>query len=197
MRTELFADPYSGREILLVEDGDRRVGVSYDPRRTDPPVPFAGDCPHCLGGRLREIPPHERREVALLLSRRESRDGRTRVCRYVIPTNSQRSMGLVIRQAGRALRASVTKQSPRSTLLLVKEPTTAARVISGDPHAFQSPVLWRCLKFLFSRREASREYALACLRPLLGRSLKRKPGGRYLRCKEIDWDAVVDEARRP
>jgi hypothetical protein len=195
MRTELFADPYSGREILLVKDGDRHVGVSYDPRRTDPPVPFAGDCPHCLRGRLWEIPPHERREVALLLSCREVRRGRTTSHHLEIPTNSQRSMGLVLRQRGRFLHASVTKRSPRAILLLVKEPTTAAQVISGDPHAFQSPVLWRCLKFLFSRRGASREDALACLRPLLGPPRKRKPGGRYLRCKEIDWDAVMSEAR--
>lgn len=192
MNASIYTDPYSGREILLVEAPGGNVGIAYDPRRTDPPVPWSSCCRHCQRGRHRELPPQARREIVLLLSRRDRRHGSSVEHLYEIPTNSQRSMGLNVRARGRRLVAVVTKRSPRQILRLVKEPLLAARVTAGDPHSFQSPVLWRCLKFLFSRRNTSRAEAAACLHPLLNQPRKKRtPGGRHLRCREIDWAATI------
>ena len=189
----IYTDPYLGIEILLVRRGNKTFGVAYDPRKTNLPTPWSSDCDHCLAGRQHEISPHVRREIEMLLSQQANE---THV-RYLVPTNGKSLTHLDYRARGKMHRARISRS--RRFLLITRRPGNPRLEYVGDPHLFQSPILHRCLKFLFSRRTATPAEISACLRPMVEqqRLRARQPrtrGGRRLPCREIDWSTMLDRA---
>lgn len=182
-RGTIYTDPHSGTEMLLVEHESRVLGVTYDPKKTTAPVPWTSDCRHCLAGRQLGLSVHERREIRFLLSRKIGR-----YCvRYKIPSAS-RPRTVIHWTRGKKQTAKVADYKKSKKILLVT--TGNPLKCEGDLRSFQSPILRRCLRLLFSGRPASQEEISACLRPLRERSgRKRGRGGRRLPCKNIDWTA--------
>jgi hypothetical protein len=189
-RETIYTDPYLGTEVLLIQRGDRTFGVAYDPRKTVLPVPWSSDCPHCLAGRFKEISPHLRREIVMLLSQRAGES----CVRYRVPTNGH-PLTLYYWARGKTHHARITRS--RQRLRITRRPGNPRLEYVGDPHLFQSPILHRCLRFLFSARKATPREITACLRPMLEQQLlrARQPrtrGGRRLSCREIDWSTTLD-----
>jgi hypothetical protein len=178
----IYADPFSGIEMLLLRDGPKTHGLAYNPRRSTLPVPWSSTCPHCLKGRQLGLSSQVRREIRFLLSRQRE-TGRTR---YELPS---RCRPHVVHHYARKKKqeALVRGFTPIKTLLVTCVPRRPL-AYEGDRRAFQSPILHRCLRLLFSGRPASLEEVAACLRPLALRPKKRRGrGGRILPCKKIDW----------
>jgi hypothetical protein len=73
-RATIYTDPFSGIEMLCLERGEQICGVSYDPRKTNLPIPWTGACPHCHAGRHPSLPMQARWEIVFLLSRTKCRD---------------------------------------------------------------------------------------------------------------------------
>lgn len=187
----LYADPYSGREVLAIErsvEGEKRslVGVAYDPRSTTSPIPWSGDCPHCLAGRQLNLTIHEKREIKLLLSQKKIGFG----TRYDVPTNGK-TLSLLCWRERRAWRAKAWGK--KGTLEASRLPGEKIAYV-GELRTYQSPVLRRCISFLSSAKAANLGQVWACIRPLITEQLhsRRTRGGRILPCTSIDWIAMAE-----
>lgn len=207
MRALAYSDPRSGREVLCLLLSDRILGVAYDPRSTKPPVPWSSECPHCRAGK-QDLPPATRQEISFLSSRisflssRSSRSSRlpyTRITYYRIPTAAQ--IKITHWRERDCQHVLVVASRENAENLLVAKPRGKNREIrGGDPRCFQSPVLWRCLQFLWSERRCDREEVAALLEPLARAQRSRDENhprprrGRprkQIPCREIDWESIV------
>lgn len=119
---------------------------------------------------------------------------------YVVPTNG-RPLAIAYWTQGRSQHAAVVKKGrSRSRLRLRASRRTGQSleqplVLEGDLPSFKSPILLRCLRFLFCQRQARPEEVAACLRPMIEMQIarSRRPrtrGGRRLACREIDWSQI-------
>ena len=206
IRGTIYTDPFSGTEILLVQHKQLSLGVVYDPRYTTLPIPFSSGCDHCLRGRQHEISPNARNEIKLLLSKKSfnSLDRFNSLGRFEIPTKNP-PLHLVYWKTRRGTQRAVVVKK-RRRLNVTQPPAPSTLSYEGDLRAFQdvqgrltSPILYRCLRFLFSRRTATPAEISACLRPMVEpqRLRARQPrtrGGRRLPCREIDWSTMLDRA---
>jgi hypothetical protein len=190
----LYVDPYSGHEVLAIEqsvEGNEKslVGVAYDPRSTASPVPWSSDCPHCLAGRQLSLTIHEKREIKLLLSQKQIGFG----TRYDVPTNG-RTLSLLCWRERKTWRAKAWGK--KGTLEASRRPGEKI-VYEGDLRTYQSPVLRRCIMFLSSAKTLGRDQILACIRPLVAEQLHRRRarGGRILPCTSIDWIKIAEDLR--
>jgi len=204
IRGTIYTDPFSGTEILLVQHKQLSLGVVYDPRYTTLPIPFSSGCDHCLRGRQHEISPNARNEIKLLLSKKSfnSLDRFNSLGRFEIPTKNP-PLHLVYWKTRRGTQRAVVVKK-RRRLNVTQPPAPSTLSYEGDLRAFQdvqgrltSPILYRCLRFLFSRRTATPAEISACFLPMVEqqRLRARQPrtrGGRRLPCREIDWSTLLN-----
>jgi hypothetical protein len=194
----IYTDPFSGIEVLLLNHSDptTKVGVAYDPRSTSLPVPFYSLCPHCAAGRQQGMSVHTRREVMVLLSAkqvlsktRKTRRGRQNEICYTLPTNEDPTV-LLCWQKGSS-RHALARTGGRE-LLITRPDDTSKLVYDGDRREFQSPILQRCLRFLWSSRTATPSEISAILLPLRGP--RRPQRGRASPCHKVDWNTLTGGA---
>lgn len=185
----IYADPYSGQEILLLP-GDVPSGSAYDPRRTDPPVAWQAGCSHCLGD-SRHLSIHVRRQIQLLSSRRVVTLGRRKILEYDVPCCTHK------------IQHWLEADGSQAALILVPDP--AGISATQAPHdrlilngVIGSKITLRQLKFLFSVRVASSNEILAASSQLASKQLEdRHVRGYRTACRKIDWQSVVDIAKQP
>jgi len=198
VKATTYRDPFSGREILAIQAGDLTVGVSYDPRKTTPPVPFSSECPHCRRGQRGEAGMHARRQVQFLLSakkrkRRAARGTKTETV-FSLPPSS-RPMKVTYWKERRNHHVSVTRQKPRGVLRIVASPTIVGRgqllTYDGDRRLFQGSILRRVVRFLLSNRPTSKQQAVSCVLPLFGLPVPSR--GHPRKCRTIDWREIIGE----
>ena len=200
IRGTIHTDPYAGTEVMLIELGEHVFGLAYDPRKTDPPVPWSSRCRHCQHGHQQDLSPSTRREIKMLLSKKTGAASDV----YEVPTNGS-PLAIAYWTQGKSQHATVVKKGrSRSRLRLrasrrVGQSLEQPLVLEGDLPSFKSPILLRCLRFLFCQRRARPEEVAACLRPMLEMQLAhtRRPrtrGGRRLACREIKWTDVAGVA---
>jgi hypothetical protein len=200
MNDTIYADPYSGHEILVIEDDGTLFGASYDPRRAGTAVAWHGDCRHCQSGRQRKVSIHVKREIQALRTRRHAGhvpSTRSNITEYVVPSNSHVHR-LRYWRDGSTQHANVVRAENTQLLLSAVqyegEPIT---ISDGDPRFFQSKILRRCLRLIFSGREATRDEILACAEPLASAQAARarRSGYRNL-CDKIDWVEICSQLRK-
>jgi hypothetical protein len=182
----IYADPYSGHEILLLP-GKIPSGATYNPRRTDPPIAWIAGCSHCLKD-SRHLSIHVRRQVQLLASQSDLRALSVREylvphCEHKIrhwtrPDGIQRALVFV----PGADSVSVS-QAPRDKLM-----------IDGE---IGSRIALRHLRFLFSGRVASPREILAVASTLADRQTADKHHRGYrTACRKVDWIRIVLETEQ-
>jgi hypothetical protein len=196
----VFTDPYSGHEILLINDlGIAPFGVSYDPRSLTPPVPWSGSCPHCVHGRDRELSIHLKREIRILSSVCAIVDKELSMS-FVVPTNCKPVYVVVKTLSESSQEILVGDGGSRSATIIMRR--NGQTVYEGDPllvkQARRPQILGRSLRMLSSSRVPDVESVVALLRPLA-----RKQGGRrsnqysqWSPCRKVDWAAVVKSLAR-
>ena len=182
----VYADPYSGQEILLLP-GKIPSGAAYDPRRTDPPVAWLSGCSHCLGD-SRHLSIHVRRQIQLLSSRSKSKEAPAND--YDVPCCEYK------------IQHWIKKDGVQRALVYV--PGTASISVAQEPRdrlivsaKIGSSIALRQLRFLFSGRIATPHEILAVALPLaaLQEARRHSPGYRSA-CRRIDWVAVAKQAEQ-
>ena len=186
MKSTLFCDPYSGHEVLLLED-KIPAGAAFDPRRKEVPRAWHGSCPHCMTGRS-ELGTHLRRQVEMLGSRKTvGRSGSSPIYEYELPL-------------GGKIRYWVASDGQKKATVIDSKSILAASQSPGEKIELSSPIAsptsMRCLRFLMSARPATPEEILACVRPLATEQLRRAslPGRRPQCEKLLDWSEIVRAA---
>ena len=181
-----FTDPYSGHEILLIEDAaeNKATGIVYHPRVVTPPSPWSSGCPHCSAGKQYDLRLHLRREIQMLCTRSIRND----VVEYSVPSSSQ-PYSLLCKSNDLGWCVRVTRPNVKHTLDVIYQPGEKT-VFSGNPRSFQSTILRRCLRFLFTGRETPKNEIAACLVELVAQQKKNKIPVRGHPCKKIDWSVV-------
>jgi hypothetical protein len=188
----IYTDPYSGVEILQISQDDVVVGICYDPRKTLAPVPWSSSCPHCRAGRQKDLSIHTKRAIKMLLSGKSAkrrRGGSTRsVAVYSLPTNAS-SIALSHEIVGKK---HVFRARKDGRVLVFRGAPGSKLSHEGDLRAFQSPILHRCVRLLFSARPARPLEVAASFLPIVRQpKIPRKPGGRRLACRDIDWPTFL------
>ena len=184
--TLIYADPYSGQEILLLP-GDVPSGAAYDPRRTDPPIAWLGGCTHCLGD-SRHLSIHVRRQIELLSSRRKS--AKSPAHDYDVPHCEYKIQHWI--QNDLVQRALV--YIPGASCISVSQAPRDKMIMDGN---IGSTIALRHLRFLFSGRIATTREILAASSQLAARQLADKHVRGYrTACRQLDWLSVVQQAER-
>lgn len=189
-RTNLtFTDPYSRHEILLLDDPseDGVLGLIYHPQVITPPIPWRSCCPHCATGKHSKLKLHLRREIQMLCTH-ESRDD---IIRYRVPSYSL-PYSLLVKTDEHGWCIRVARPGIENTLDVIQRPGEKT-VFSGNPRAFQSTILHRCIKFLLSSRETPRHEITSCLTALIAQQTaekRKKIPVRKRSCNKIDWSSV-------
>jgi len=184
-----FSDPYSGHEVLLLDDPvvEGVLGIIYHPQITAAPIPWRSCCPHCLAGKQRGLDLHLKREVQLLCTHRKNED----LVEYKVPSNSQ-PYSLVCKADESGWCVKVVRPDTEHVLDVIHRPKEKT-VFSGKPREFQSSILHRCLKFLFTARRPSRSEITSCLMALVKQQRRDGIPVRRYPCGRIDWSLVVGE----
>jgi hypothetical protein len=191
MNAKIYADPFSGFEVLAIRTRRGMMGVAYDPRSTTLPVPWTSDCPHCQRGRQRGLSAQLRREIQFLLSEAPHLR-RKRALHYVVPPAS-RPLSVTYWRTRQAQHVMAVRHDHRSPLGITCRPGSPL-AYDGDRRSFQRPILHRCLRFLLSGRPALPAEVSACLGTLAAAQSIPRPrtrGGRRLPCGEIPWSALL------
>jgi hypothetical protein len=199
MDCTIYTDPYSGHEILVIAADDSLFGATYDPHRAGTAIAWHGDCNHCQAGRQREISIHVKREIQALRTRRHAGhvpSTGSNITEYVVPSNSHIHKIRYWRD-GDTQRANIVGDAESELLSAVQPPYEKITFCEGRPRLFQSKILHRCLRLVFSGRAATRDEVLACAEPLAASqaSRARRPGYRNL-CDKIDWAKICSETRK-
>jgi len=199
MNGTIYTDPHSGHEILVLVVGKTLLGTAYNPRAAGTAVAWHGDCRHCVAGRQRELSIHVKREIQMLRTRRSAGyvpKTKSAITEYTIPSNSHPHTVRYWRAAD-SQRACIAGEDDSSTLTAVKPAYEKVTFSGGDPRQFQSKILHRCLRLLFSGRTATCEEILACAEPLAKSQLQRaRRAGFRNPCDKIDWTTICSELRR-
>jgi hypothetical protein len=191
----VFTDPYSGHEILLINDlGIAPFGVSYDPRSLSPPVPWSSSCPHCVNGRDRELSIHLKREIRILSSVCAI-VGKECYMTFVVPTNCE-PIRVTVKALGESSQEFVVSGggSRSATVIVLRSGRT---VYEGDPllvkQARRPQILGRSLRLLSSSRVADDASLVALLRPLACAQGGRRSNqySQWSPCRKLDWTEVV------
>lgn len=186
----IYADPYSGQEILLLP-GNVPSGAAYDPRRTDPPIAWLGGCAHCLGD-ARHLSIHVRRQIQLLSSCKSVSGGKLLGIgrEYDVPCCDHK------------IRHFVQDDREQQAIILIPDAAcVAASQLPGDKIVIhdkvRSKITLRCLRLIFSGRLATPGEILAVSRILAKEQEARnhRPGHRSA-CRKIDWIAVSKQAEQ-
>jgi hypothetical protein len=187
----IFTDPYSGHEILTFIDQHTKnvFGVVYHPQRTDPVVPWRSGCKHCLGGKQESMDLHLKRQIQMLCTLNPKENG---VLDFFVPTNSQPYL-LSFKEDSPGWIVTVSKNDVSTDVAWKPK---SKMEFSGDPRQFQSNILLRSLKFLFSRRNSKHKEIVGCLGPLI-REQKRSgiAVGNRRSCCKIDWSFTLLETK--
>jgi hypothetical protein len=192
MKITTYTDPFDGWDVVTVERPSGLVGIAYDPRKTASPVPWEAGCPHCVAGRQRDLTVYTKREIRTLCSRRDLavRGLKSPARAYHLPTNVE-PLTLFCWKDEAGTRAKVMCSDPSASLSYLDDRAEHRLLCTGgDKTKFQSPILHRCLKFLFSARETSLRELASALGPI-ARPLDYLPRGRWVPCSRIDWEAVL------
>lgn len=192
----IYTDPFTGREILLLEDDGRLFGATYDPLRAGTPLAFTRGCRHCEDGRRVEISIHVRREIMMLVGRRSRSfipGSRSLVREYRVHTRlkphvlrcwtfGKKQHARVLDEKREVLRAS---RAPREETTYLSENKTS-----------DLQIVRRAISFLFSARTATPAEIEACALPLseAQEASSRRRGFRQV-CHKIDWTNVLRRAR--
>ena len=194
----IFTDPHSGHEVLLTTPAyptgkDEVIGVIYHPRKTDLPVPWHSNCPHCIAGRQSKLSIQLKREVRLLCSQRIFNDQDNlwhTFLRYTVPSNSQPYL-LSCKRDDLGWCVKVARDGSEKQLDVICP--TGQKISFGPNHRdFQSQILHRCIRFLFSARPTTRTEIRAILSPLVRQQREDGlPTGNLTPCRKIDWRSIV------
>jgi len=112
---------------------------------------------------------------------------------YSLPTNGK-VLTVVHWQEGDEQHARIS--GGEKTLRVIGTAGKSALTYAGDRAWFQSPIMQRCLRFLFSERTARPEEVAACARPLAEKQLRtRKRRGYRNQCDKIDWGSISRASR--
>ena len=183
-----FREPYSGHEILLLKKDHSNgiLGIIYHPLVVSPPTPWQSSCRHCVAGQQRGLDLCLKRAVQLLCTWRESTNG---AIELTVPSNSQpHHLECKTDEHGWCVR--VTRPDTEKTLDVIYRPREGT-TFSGKPREFQSDVLRRCLKLLFTCRRPSTSEVTACLSTLMERQRKEGIAARRRHpCLKVDWNSV-------
>ena len=196
MAATVFTDPFSERQILLIEPASGcRVGTSYNPRSTDLPVSWHIDCPHCTQLRWKaDLTIYEKREILIVRGREAGyvpAHGSTSH-RYLVPTNCHPHVVRSWQKDGTKY-ATIRGNLPDEILKVVQRPRSAIEY-EGNLLKFRAieTSLKRYLHFIFSARVVAEAELAAVLRPLVDAQRARKPfRGHHKICDMIDWITVL------
>ena len=196
MTATVFADPFSGRETLLIEPSrGPRVGASYDPRSADLPLAWHIDCPHCTQLRWKSgLTIHEKREIQIARCREAGYVPTHGVNshKYLVPTNCHPHVVRAWQKDG-TRHATVRGAVPDEVLKVTQAPR-GSLAYEGNLRNFRAieTNLKRYLRFIFSARALTRDELSALLQPLVVAQRSRRPyRGHHKLCDMIDWDVTL------
>lgn len=128
-----------------------------------------------------------------MLCTRSSRNG---IIEYHVPSNSH-PYSLLCKTDEHGSCVRVIRPGIKDTLDVIQRPGEKT-VLSGNPRAFQSSILHRCLKFLCSGRITPNNEIAACLAALVARQTTKKRNRAKIDrhpCQKIDWSAMSSEKK--
>lgn len=194
----IYTDPYTGYEILAIDDGRVLFGTAYDPRRTATAIPWHQSCPHCRGGRQRELTIHLKRMIQILCTSRSAGfipQYNARVDEYDVPSNSH--VHVIRHWVAEGVHRAHVLDDASEVLRASREPQEKI-TFEGDTRKFRSNIVHRGLRLLFSARPAEPADIQASLLPLVQiQSIPRLRRGRYHFCSTIKWAPVLKNHDTP
>jgi hypothetical protein len=189
----IYTDPYTGHEILTIGEGVSLFGVAYDPRRTSAPTVWHQQCPHCRGGRQRELTIHLKRMIQLLCTHRSGGfipQHKARVDEYDVPTNTH--VHVLRHWKTDGVHHAHVLDDQHEVLRASRVPLEKM-TFEGDLRKFRSNMIVRGLKLLFSGRPATEAEITSTLLPLAqAQSAPKIRRGRYHFCSTVKWAPVLE-----
>jgi hypothetical protein len=191
LKALVYSDATSGYEILSIEQGGVLKGVVYHPKKFSIPVVWSDDCTHCRLGQKSAMNIHLKRLVQLLCSQDRSEDGLS----FIVPTNIQPyHLSCKHDNDGWIVKA---KRVGSEEVLDVIARTGEKVLYSKKLREFQSRLLHRCLRLLFTARVPTDTELSAILKPLADSQAKNgyKAWARSP-CLRIDWLAILNPGEK-
>jgi hypothetical protein len=180
LRATIYADPYSGWEVIHLSWLGCKCGIVYDPRSTTGPVPWISTCDHCLRRTRRDLRAPVCRHVRLLASERRLTDN---AVEYDVPVLGRTRLTLQVSRASDEVKMTLRD---RSRVLVVMKRGDEPRSCEGD-RTLLTKIARRELDFLRSGRSADRSHVRTC-----ARSLSKIDESSTRPCRRIDWEEICD-----
>jgi hypothetical protein len=182
----IFTLTCTDHEVLLVDSKEGTAGIIYQPKCARDPIPWLSTCPHCISGRFEGLPLSLKQMVKLLTSRSPAGD----LVKYVVPANG--SPYVLAADERKSDTSIIVSKGLCDPPLGISCERGKKPVITGDQRLYQSPILHRCLRFLCTRRLASKSELRSLLLPLVSHQKKNGiPKGNRFLCRKIDWRLTV------